>query len=62
MTIRFCSPIIVTGSSKGIGKELIYNLNEKNIKTIGISRSGNCEASISYSAEINDFIALKKNI
>ena len=59
MTIRLCSPIIVTGSSRGIGKELVSNLNEKKIKTIGISRSGSCDSSISYKAEINDFLTLK---
>lgn len=59
MTNRLCSPIIVTGSSKGIGKELISNLNDKNIKTIGISRSGQCAATISYRAEINNFLTLK---
>ena len=60
MTINLSSPIIVTGSSKGIGKELISKFNEKNIKTIGISRSGICDSSISYQAEINDFLSLKK--
>ena len=31
--------IIITGASKGIGKEIAINLLKKNFKVIGISRS-----------------------
>tara|TARA_B100000989_G_C19525002_1_gene466293 strand:- start:2610 stop:2945 length:336 start_codon:yes stop_codon:yes gene_type:complete len=41
------------------GKELVSNLKGKDIITIGISSSGNCDATISYKAAINDFLTLK---
>lgn len=60
MKINHIKNAIVTGSSRGIGNEVCNFLKEKNIFTIGISRSGSCDADISFKADISEYNELKE--
>jgi len=60
MENKFFSPLIITGSSQGIGKSLIDYLKEKKVITIGISRTGSCESDFSLKGDVGDYESLKK--
>ena len=53
--------IIITGASKGIGKEIAINLLKKNFKVIGISRSHSIKHKNYFSQviDLNNFKGLK---
>jgi 3-oxoacyl-[acyl-carrier protein] reductase len=50
--------IIVTGASNGIGKSIVRNLNMKNIKTFGVSRSIS-KSNYSASCDVSNYDELK---